>query len=66
MQNENFGTFVIIHNPNSINEIELLKEEKQKFKLEQLKQCQVLRNFTDIITQALEKKIPSSTYFRSK
>ena len=41
MQNGNFGTFILSHIQNLRNEIELLKEENQKFKLEQLKQCQV-------------------------
>ena len=41
MKNENVGTFTLSHTRNLRNEIELLKEENQKFKLEQLKQCQV-------------------------
>ena len=43
-----------------MNEIELLKEQKQKFKLEQLKQCQVYYE-TTLITIGTSLSVTSET-----
>ena len=49
MQNENFGTFIIIHNRNLTNEIELLKEEKTEIQARTTEtMSSLLRDLTDM------------------